>query len=221
MSTIVTRAGKGSTLTHVEVDDNFTNLNTDKLEASDIGVTVQAYSANLDEFAAVNPTTAGLALLDDATASDQLTTLGGTTAGKAVFTAATVAAAQQAIDVEVGVDVQAYDTNTAKTNTDQSWTGSPRATPVTDNDGSLDMNAGLDFLCTPSAGFTLTFTNITQGQRGSIYLVNGSNYAIAAAATTKVTSSELSLISATGEYWLSYWSPDGTNVLVVAAGDFA
>ena len=30
MSTIVTRAGKGSPLTHTEVDDNFTNLNTDK-----------------------------------------------------------------------------------------------------------------------------------------------------------------------------------------------
>jgi Repeat of unknown function (DUF5907) len=32
MSTIVTRAGKGSPLTHAEVDANFTNLNTDKLE---------------------------------------------------------------------------------------------------------------------------------------------------------------------------------------------
>jgi hypothetical protein len=30
MSTIVTRAGKGSPLTHAEVDANFTNLNTDK-----------------------------------------------------------------------------------------------------------------------------------------------------------------------------------------------
>jgi hypothetical protein len=30
MSTIVTRAGKGSPLTHTEVDSNFTNLNTDK-----------------------------------------------------------------------------------------------------------------------------------------------------------------------------------------------
>lgn len=30
MSTIVTRSGKGSSLTHVEVDANFTNLNTDK-----------------------------------------------------------------------------------------------------------------------------------------------------------------------------------------------
>jgi hypothetical protein len=34
MSTIVTRAGKGSALTHAEVDANFTNLNTDKLETS-------------------------------------------------------------------------------------------------------------------------------------------------------------------------------------------
>jgi hypothetical protein len=34
MATIVTRAAKGSPLTHVEVDANFTNLNTDKVESS-------------------------------------------------------------------------------------------------------------------------------------------------------------------------------------------
>jgi len=33
MSTITTRAGKGSPLTNAEVDDNFTNLDTDKLES--------------------------------------------------------------------------------------------------------------------------------------------------------------------------------------------
>lgn len=32
MSTIVTRAGKGSALTHNEVDANFVNLNNDKLQ---------------------------------------------------------------------------------------------------------------------------------------------------------------------------------------------
>lgn len=36
MTTIVTRAGKGSALTHTELDTNFTNLNTAKLEAADI-----------------------------------------------------------------------------------------------------------------------------------------------------------------------------------------
>ena len=35
MSTIVTRAGKGSPLTHTEVDNNFTNLNTDKYQSGD------------------------------------------------------------------------------------------------------------------------------------------------------------------------------------------
>lgn len=35
MSTIVTRSGKGSPLTHVEVDANFTNLNSDKYQSGD------------------------------------------------------------------------------------------------------------------------------------------------------------------------------------------
>lgn len=34
MSTITTRSGKGSPLTNNEVDANFTNLNTDKIEVS-------------------------------------------------------------------------------------------------------------------------------------------------------------------------------------------
>ena len=39
MATIVTRIGKGSALTFLEVDDNFENLNTDKLELADLSVT--------------------------------------------------------------------------------------------------------------------------------------------------------------------------------------
>jgi hypothetical protein len=76
MSTIVTRAGKGFTLSWNEVDANFINLNTDKVDSTDIGVSIQPYSANLTEYAAVNPTTAGLALLDDVDAAAQRTTLG-------------------------------------------------------------------------------------------------------------------------------------------------
>lgn len=75
MTTIVTRAGKGTSLSWSEVDANFTNLNTDKLETSTVGSTVQAHSANLDEYATVNPTAAGLALLDDIDAAAQRTTL--------------------------------------------------------------------------------------------------------------------------------------------------
>lgn len=36
MTTIVTRAGKGSPLTNAEVDSNFVNLNNDKIESSDV-----------------------------------------------------------------------------------------------------------------------------------------------------------------------------------------
>ena len=47
MSTIVTRAGKGSALTHNEVDANFTNLNTDKVEKSGTDpVVISANSAS-------------------------------------------------------------------------------------------------------------------------------------------------------------------------------
>jgi hypothetical protein len=102
----------------------------------------------------------------------------------------------------------------AELSADQTFTGAQRGTVTTDNDGSFDMNATNNFLCTPTGGFTLTFTNITAGQSGNIILVNGSNYAIAAAATTKVSATSLAAISATGTYWLSYYSPDGTNVYV-------
>lgn len=39
MSTIVTRSGKGSPLSHVEVDANFNNLNTDKVEKTAAAIT--------------------------------------------------------------------------------------------------------------------------------------------------------------------------------------
>lgn len=42
MTTIVTRAGKGSPLTNNEMDANLNNLNTDKIETSQVGVSVQA-----------------------------------------------------------------------------------------------------------------------------------------------------------------------------------
>jgi hypothetical protein len=114
----------------------------------------------------------------------------------------------------IGTDVQAYDADTAKTDVAQTFSASQRGTVTTDNDGSFNMNATNNFLCTPTGGFALTFTNITAGQSGNIILVNGSNYAITAAASTKVASTTLATISVTGTYWLSYYSPDGTNVYV-------
>jgi hypothetical protein len=103
----------------------------------------------------------------------------------------------------------------------QAFSVSQRGTVTTDNDGSFDMNATNNFLCTPTGAFTLTFTNITAGQAGNIILVNSSNYTVSAAATTKVSATALATISATGTYWLSYYSPDGTNVYVANTGALA
>ena len=102
----------------------------------------------------------------------------------------------------------------------QTFTASQRGTVTTDNDGSFDMNVTNNFKCTPTGNITLTFTNITSGQSGFILLVNGSNYTISAAATTKVATGALAAMSATGTYLLSYFS-DGTNVFVVNSGALA
>jgi hypothetical protein len=105
----------------------------------------------------------------------------------------------------------------AGTGVAQTFTASQRGTVTTDNDGSFDMNVTNNFKCTPTGSITLTFTNITSGQTGNILLVNGSNYTVSAHANTKVGTGVLAALSATGTYWVSYYS-DGTNVYVSATG---
>ena len=138
-----------------------------------------------------------------------LTTLGAGGAGARSF-----------LGLTIGTDVQAYDVNTAKLNVDQAWTGSQVGTPITDNDLSFDLTTANNFNCTPTAGGVLTFTNHTSGQSGHILLVNGSNYAITAAATTKITSTDLTKISTTGTYLISYYD-NGTNTYVVVSASLA
>jgi hypothetical protein len=48
MSTIVTRVGKGSPLTWTEVDSNFTNLNTDKLQSGNTAASLTITSATIN-----------------------------------------------------------------------------------------------------------------------------------------------------------------------------
>jgi hypothetical protein len=117
----------------------------------------------------------------------------------------------------VGTDVQAYDADTAKTDTAQTYTASQRGTVTTDNDGSYDLNVTNNFKTTLSGAATLTFTNITAGQSGFILLVNTSGYTVSAHANTKVSTTALATISAAGTYILSYFS-DSSAVYVVNSG---
>ena len=115
------------------------------------------------------------------------------------------------------VDQVATDPNYAKLNATETFTAPQRGTVTTDNDLSFDLSVTNFFLCTPSGGGALTFTNIPAGQGGTIRLVNGAAHAITAAATTKVTSTFLATVSATGTYIVHYFS-DGTDVHCSTAG---
>ena len=97
---------------------------------------------------------------------------------------------------------------------DQAWTGSQRATFVTDNDGSFDMNAGQNFAWTTAGTDTLEFTNETNGQSGLMYLDNSGGHTISLGSEILGDEDMASTISEAGQYLIGYVSPDGTNVAV-------
>lgn len=136
----------------------------------------------------------------------------------------------------IGVDVQAYDADlttwagvtpgtgvatalavnlgsagaVASLGTAETFTAPQRGTITTDNDGSFNQSTTNNFFCTPTGAAALTFTNHTAGQSGLILFVNGSNYAITAAATTYIAAADLVKLSATGTYLIAYLD-NGTN----------
>lgn len=121
------------------------------------------------------------------------------------------------VDADIGVTVQAYDVDTLKADVADTLTAPFRGAVTTDNDLSFDMSAGNNFTCTVAANGTLTFTNITAGQSGNIFVANASAYAISAASTTLISSADLTKLSTAGSYWVSYYSADGTNVNVAVS----
>jgi|688.fasta_scaffold15112_6 hypothetical protein len=127
---------------------------------------VAAYVSGTDFLAKANN------LSDLTNAGTARTNLGGTTVGIGVFTAATVAAAQQAMDVEVGVDVQAYDVDTAKTDVTQTFTRAQRGAVSALTDGATitpDFAVANNFSVTLGGNRTLANpSNQTAGQSGAI-----------------------------------------------------
>ena len=103
---------------------------------------------------------------------------------------------------------------------DASWTGSQRATAVTDNDMSYDMDGGQNFISTPAGNATLTFTNITNGQSGFLKLINSGGHTISLHANSKGDANLATTVTAAGTYLLSYFS-DGTDVWLTNSAIYA
>lgn len=90
-------------------------------------------------------------------------------------------------------------------------------------DGVCNLNAALDFKNTPTGATVLTFTNIPATptvQKGSLVWVNATNYAVTAHANTKISSTLLATLSATGTYLVSYRTSNGVTY-VSATGALA
>jgi hypothetical protein len=153
------------------------------LQNGAIGVSVQAYSANLDEYAAVNPTTAGLALLDDADATAQLVTLGFTaTITELNYTDGVTSAIQTQLDGKQPLDADLTSwANVTRASGFDTFVATPSsanlASLVTGETGS----GALVFATSP----TLTTPNIGNATAGTI-TATGSN---------QVTSSGLNFIA--------------------------
>ena len=182
---------------------------------------VAAYVSGTDFLAKANN------LSDLTNAGTARTNLGGTTVGIGVFTAATVAAAQQAMDVEVGVDVQAYDVDTAKTDVTQTFTRAQRGGVTALTDGATitpDFAVSNNFSVTLGGNRTLANpTNVVAGQSGVIKvtqdgtgsrtLAYGSSFDFAAGVAPVLTT------AANAVDLLVYYADTSTNITVRLIGD--
>lgn len=97
MSTIVTRSGKGSPLTHNEVDANFNNLNTDKIQSGNTVAALTVTSATVVDLAVTGITsfdgaqgTAGQVLTSAGTGNTPTWVTPSTSSGTVTSVAATV-----------------------------------------------------------------------------------------------------------------------------------
>lgn len=86
------------------------------------------------------------------------------------------------------------------------WTAPQIASPLTDNDGSFDISAKQNFVCTPAAAIAITFTNFATrvGLSGYVELINTGGKTITFASHCKGRDGLASALSTAGTYILGF-----------------
>lgn len=106
--------------------------------------------------------------------------------------------------------------------TASAWTAPQRVPLTTDNDGNFDIGAAgkQTFKCTPTGAVVLTFSNQADGAHGSVVVINTAGYGFTAHANTKISTSALGRLTATGTYRIDFLS-DGTNCYCTVSENLA
>lgn len=164
MTTIVTRAGKGSTLSWAEADANFTNLNTDKAEVSDVALKAPIASPTFTgTVSGITSSMVGLGNVDNT--SDATKNAATATLTNKTITAAKLKAAQLG------------DSGTATNN----FTLTAEAA-----DGTMKLARG-NIGATTQDLITVSSSNIITGASGATLVGNGPAFNVTASATQSLT----------------------------------
>lgn len=184
MTTIVTRAGKGSPLTNTEVDTNFTNLNTAKIEtltSTDTSVTITGTGSSRDLSVPINPDVVS----GPASATDNAVARYDGTTGKLIqnSTAATIDDSGNADFLSQKADF--FDIDTAATTSTAvgriRWDASKGTAVLGEVGGNLDIAIGqtLDAYVTNAETST-----ITKGQPVYLFSATGNRASVKLAYNT-------------------------------------
>lgn len=234
MSTIVTRAVKGSALSWTEADANFNNLNTDKIQVSTITATAgKTPAVDADVFPIVDSVGG---VLNKITWANIKVTLASTFAALAgsvtqVFSAASIELghATDTTLTRVSAGVAAVEGKTiAMLSAVQAWTkaqyGTPVALSVAANAVAVDLSLGNNFTLTLQATTAQTLsnpTNVVAGQKGAIYITQNATPSTLAFGTSWLNASATAAASvsttAGARNVLSYDVFDSTHIYYTIA----
>lgn len=226
MTTIVTRAGKGSPLTNNEVDTNFTNLNGAKIEtltSTDASVTITGTGSSRDLSVPINPN----AVSGPASATDNAVVRFDGTTGKLIqnSTAATIDDSGNADFLSQKADF--FDIDTAATTSAAvgrlRWDASKGTAVLGEVGGNLEVAVGqtLDALVTNAEAVTITKGQVVYlfsatGNRASVKLAYNTGDATSAktfgVAAENIAANGTGLVRCVGVL-------DGLNLGSYTAGD--